>query len=95
VIPPERLREITSWLQQPIGVAEAVARVVEFDGIARNPIRGGGRSLQAWIQKHMQPDDELWWYDTGGESWANLRGESGFAVLRGGKVVEFYTWLEN
>ena len=40
------------------------------------------------IVAEMQPGDELWLYDTGSESWANLTGERGLAHIRCGRVIE-------
>jgi uncharacterized protein (TIGR02996 family) len=48
-----------------------------------------------WAKENMQPGDELWEYDTGGESWAHLGGEMGYAVVRRGTVVEFIMLMEN
>lgn len=32
---------------------------------------------------------ELWYYTTSPERWENLCGEDGFALVRGGHVVDF------
>jgi hypothetical protein len=48
-----------------------------------------------WAEGHMRPGDELWEYDTGGETWANLCGEIGYAVVRCGKVFEFIMLMMN
>jgi uncharacterized protein (TIGR02996 family) len=42
-----------------------------------------------WAAAHMRPGDELWEYDTGGDSWAYLCGEMGYAIVRDGRVVDF------
>jgi uncharacterized protein (TIGR02996 family) len=56
----------------------------------RKPDPGLGIEVSPeWAKENMQPGDELWEYDTGGESWAHLCGEMGYAVVRRGKVVEF------
>lgn len=49
----------------------------------------------SWAEAHMRPGDELWQYDTGGDSWAHLGGEMGYAIVRNGKVVEFEMVLMN
>jgi uncharacterized protein (TIGR02996 family) len=48
-----------------------------------------GRAGREWIEANLRPGDELWEYDSGGDSWANLHGEMGYAIVRNGKVVEF------
>jgi uncharacterized protein (TIGR02996 family) len=45
--------------------------------------------MREWVEANMQPGDELWEYFNVGESWALLRGEMGYAIVRDGKVVEF------
>jgi hypothetical protein len=76
-------------------VPDALGKMAEFDRAMTQPDQPSVQSVQAWIEEHMQPGDELWWYDTGGDSWAKLCGENGFALLRDGKVVEFYMWQMN
>jgi uncharacterized protein (TIGR02996 family) len=55
----------------------------------------GARWIREWAESHMQAGDELWRYDTGGDSWQHLCGEMGYAIVRGGKVVEFTVIMEN
>lgn len=52
-------------------------------------------TMREWIEEHLRPGDELWEYDTAGESWENLCGEMGYAIVRNGKVVEFEMLLMN
>ena len=53
------------------------------------------RSMQNWVETNLQPGDELWEYDTGGESWSHMCGEMGYAILRRGEVLEFEVLLMN
>jgi uncharacterized protein (TIGR02996 family) len=53
------------------------------------------RGMREWVEANLRPGDELWEYDTGGESWAHLCGEMGYAIVRNGKVVEFDVLMEN
>lgn len=89
----ERHDEIGSWLRERLSVEEAVGRMKESDealGISQSSDEFNG-----WIDKSLQAGDELWYYDTGGDSWYSLCGENGFAIVRGGKVVDFYMWWMN
>jgi uncharacterized protein (TIGR02996 family) len=52
-------------------------------------------SMREWIEANMWPGDELWEYDTGGDTWENLCGEMGYAIVRGGKVVDFAMFMMN
>lgn len=93
--PQARLDEIASWLQQRMSVAEAVAEMSESDryyGSRGTPMCD---ALERWIAAYMREEDELWRYDTGEKSWTQLAGEMGFALVRGGAVVEFFTIEEN
>ena len=76
-----RLAEITHWLQKPISVKETPAEARPH--------------LERWLQTVALPGDEVWFYDNGEEAWNNLAGENGFALLRGGRVVEFMMWEMN
>jgi hypothetical protein len=51
--------------------------------------------MRNWVEANMKPGDELWEYNTGGDSWEHLGGEMGYAVVRNGKVVEFYMSMMN
>jgi uncharacterized protein (TIGR02996 family) len=53
------------------------------------------KAVREWFEANLQPGDELWEYDTEGESWADLCGEMGYAILRDGKVVEYHMILMN
>ncbi len=53
------------------------------------------RVLREWTEANLCPGDELWEYDTGGESWAHLCGEMGYAAVHDGKVVEFIMLMMN
>jgi hypothetical protein len=46
--------------------------------------------LREFIDQELTPDDELWIYDSGEESWVNLAGCWGFAAVREGKIVAFH-----
>jgi hypothetical protein len=71
------------WLIGRISVQEA--EVAEtFKGIPFGYIN----DLWEAMKSRMLPDDELWRFDSGLESWRELRGWRGYAVRRHGKVVD-------
>jgi len=37
--------------------------------------------------RNMQPNDELWYYKSPKETWENLSGCAGYAIVRSGKIV--------
>ena len=55
--------------------------------------------VRARIAAYKRPDaatlaklregDELWWYQTPQETWDMLCGREGFAIVRGGAIVDF------
>jgi hypothetical protein len=40
------------------------------------------------LKSKMQDGDELWEYKSGGESWENLAGREGIALVRDGKIID-------
>jgi hypothetical protein len=77
------------WLRQKTSVAELEA------GFARQP--PADRWLKGWqeLVAAMQPGDELWEYCSPPPSWQKLAGEAGYAVVRGGRVVDNIITLMN
>jgi uncharacterized protein (TIGR02996 family) len=67
------VREIQSRLRRRITGAELPAQMAEWE----------------WMETKMQPGDELWEYNTAEDTWPNLHGEMGYAIVRNGKVVEY------
>ena len=67
--------------------------------LCRRIIDGPGRTssecFRAWIADHDLSADELWKYDTGGDSWENLHGECGYAIVRRGAVLDFWMGMMN
>jgi hypothetical protein len=78
----ERTAEIKKWLQEQVAFSQAIEL-----------LKGEDENLvphfEEWYYSCEGYDAELWRYDTGPESWANLAGEWGFALVRNGEVVDF------
>jgi hypothetical protein len=87
-----RTREIQSWLRRRAAVAELSTGALKWDAPLKQPTL---EVNSAWAEEHMRAGDELWEYNTGGDTWAHLCGEMGYAVVRGGKVVEFIMLMNN
>lgn len=51
--------------------------------------------MREWAEANLLPGDELWEFDSGRETWENMCGEMGYAVVRNGKVVEFEVLMMN
>lgn len=94
------------WLQAQVIVidAEAAARlefaqmkVSEEVIMSYFPSPAFTRFQQRWdsFVARMQPGDALWWFKSPQETWASLCGRSGFAIIRGSKVVQEYTTCLN
>jgi hypothetical protein len=80
---------IQEWLTQKITVEEAGAQhVVHDDRPGPDPAAFGFQN-EEWlaILRRMEPDDELWEFNSPPETWQNLCGRRGFAVVRDGEVV--------
>lgn len=85
----ERSLEIQNWLNEKLTVQEAEACLDAMDKDGEK----WGISAQ-WLDyfnRHfrsvLQAQDELWLYDSGPDSWAELRGENGLALVRSGQVI--------
>ena len=66
-----------------------------FWRIVDGPRRSGSDLFCDWVSRFDLSKLELWKYDTGGDSWEQLHGESGFAVVADGALVDFWMWSEN
>ena len=77
-----------AWLQKKVTTAEAEAEHpgIKDDRVARFPDAGKpfGFMHQAWeeFKAAMAPGDELWTFSSPPESWADLAGRAGIALVR-------------
>ncbi|MBI1338456.1 MAG: hypothetical protein GC164_16055 [Phycisphaera sp.] len=70
-----------SWLKEPVTVDEIDADLRE----GRMPV---GASEWEALKTKMRPGDELRAYSSPEESWENLAGRAGIALIRKGRVVD-------
>lgn len=91
-----RHREIQQWLQRPIGRDEAIADLLHPVEL-RAPIeyQRATADFDQWFASAKGPNRELWLYSTDDESWENLCGERGFAIVSDGQVIDFYMTAMN
>ena len=90
-----------SWLDKKVTIAEAEAahpgisdeRVQRFPDAAK-PFGFKSGQWEA-IKAAMQPGDELWTFISPAESWENLAGRAGIAVVRDGNPVMVLTTMLN
>jgi hypothetical protein len=100
-VPPDG----SSWLRNVVSIQEALAHILRIEEMHRllghdEPVDYHSKKtirqqFDEWIVAHFRSTDELWWYNTGGDSWANLAGECGYAIVRGGEVVTRFMIAEN
>jgi hypothetical protein len=89
------------WLQTPISVAQAEAahpgitddRVKRFPDAAK-PFGFNNANWEA-LKAEMQRGDELWTYSSSPESWRQLAGRSGIALVRNGTPIKILPGLMN
>jgi hypothetical protein len=77
------------WLQQRITVAEAEARhMIRVDRLGPEPVAFGLQN-DRWrdLVGEMQDGDELWEFASSPESWQQLAGRTGIALVRNGEIV--------
>lgn len=50
-----------------------------------------------WLsfKSRLRPGDEIVAFNSGGDSWHHLAGEMGYAMLRGGCVIETFVTMRN
>jgi hypothetical protein len=90
-----------SWLDRKFTIAEAEAehlgirdeRVQRFPEAAK-PFGFKSGQWEA-IKAAMQPGDELWTFASPAESWENLAGRAGIAVVRDGNPIFVLTTMLN
>ena len=83
------------FLQKAVTVEEAEAANTYPPGRGEAPIPFGRHNAlwRAFLAK-MQSGDELWTFVSDEESWRNLAGRAGYAIVRNGEIVdEFITML--
>ncbi len=88
----ERISEIQSWLthQKTLPDVEAFLKTEDDAIVARTGCSGDLiGTFDEYIRRHLISGDEIWLYDTGPESWQNLAGENGIALVRNGRVISF------
>ena len=91
------VRELSAYLRVHPSTIYKLLRRGELPGFRiGTDWRFNAEVIDRWcLERNMKPGDELWEYNTGGDSWENLRGEMGYAVVRNGKVVEFEMLMMN
>lgn len=93
-----RLQEIQGWLQTTLTVSEAEAHFALADREWQESLgypAGWLARFNTEIKAIIEPNDELWRYDSSSEAWGNLHGERGIALVRHGKVIRFIMELRN
>jgi hypothetical protein len=93
----QRLAEMQRWLIRRLTADEVRKMIAELCEIMHEP-RQKVKSIAAfdnWLAQNAAAGDELWFYDTGGDSWEHLHGEDGFAIVRNKRIVDSYMWMMN
>ena len=90
-----------AWLDKKISVAEAEAahpginddRIERFPDAAR-PFGFQNREWEA-LKAAMQPGDEIWTFASPADSWGNLAGRAGLALVRNGRAIKVIVTVMN
>jgi hypothetical protein len=94
---PAHAADIKDWLQKRLSVAEAeAAYAVKDDRLGPAPVPFGFQNNE-WraLLAEMQDGDELWEFTSPQETWANLAGRAGIALVRRGEVVRSIVTVMN
>lgn len=81
------LQRVLEWV---LLIGTGIAIVCLIRRIANGPTKTLAERLRSWLSASAEISDELWEYDTGGNSWENLHGECGYAIVRGGRAIQFW-----
>ncbi len=85
------------WLTRKLTVEEAEAEnLVSDERLGLTPVPFGYCNSE-WrnLRAQIQPGDELWEFTSPAESWAQLFGRAGIALIREGEVVDSITTMMN
>ena len=79
------------WLVKPMSVSDIEKKYSVAGG------KPFGANNAGWLRlkSAMKPGDELWFYSNPGELWVAHMGEEGIAIVRGGKVVDWFVCRSN
>src|SRR5262245_57525543 len=86
----ELLAQMAEWDRPPESSRGFWARIFRLSRrprVAAPALQGEGphvRGMREWVEANLRPGDELWMYDTAGDSWGHLCGEMGYAIVRNG-----------
>ena len=56
---------------------------------------GGLNAQWETLKARMQPGDELWTFSSSAQSWADLAGRAGVALVRDGEIIERMVTIMN
>jgi hypothetical protein len=86
-----------SWLRRKTSVSVAEAEnMVEHPSLGPSPVAFGFSNAE-WreLLNKMQETDELWEFSSGSDSWGNLAGRGGIALVRNGEIVDSIITIMN
>ena len=91
----------TAWLDKKINLAEAEAANpgIDDDRVASVPEAGRpfGFHNREWeaLKAALKPGDEVWTFSSPADSWHNLAGRAGIAVVRHGHAIKILITMMN
>lgn len=88
----QRVADIGGWLREQLTAKQAQELLACGAGKDAETV---ARAVEEWVRSNLEPGDELWYYDTGCDTWENLCGERGLAIVQGGQVKEFWMYELN
>jgi hypothetical protein len=77
----------TTW-QRLFGWLDSERSAIDLE--RTRPERLADLYVIGWAEASMQCDDELWFYEIG----SGLCGETGYAILRDGTIIDFFPVME-
>jgi hypothetical protein len=91
---PKLAEEMKSWLRSKTTIAEledAVSQTKRFKG---QPMLAQSERWFAF-KAGMQENDEIWKFSSPDDTWENLCGSAGIALVHEGEIVDIYETLMN
>jgi hypothetical protein len=95
------------WLQKKLETTDYVAlaseELLSLGLVDKNAEReflerlAKGPAPERWTEliRAMQPGDEFWYYKSPKETWDSFSGRAGYAIVRKGEVISFFTSMKS
>ncbi|MEM9413619.1 MAG: hypothetical protein AAGA30_21105 [Planctomycetota bacterium] len=90
-----RLEGVAKLLQKQVSLEEAVESLARIDAAFPDGQPYFQQRVIELVADNPGENCQLWQYDSKDQSWSELRGESGYAIVQNGDVIDFWMMMNN